>query len=259
MTALAAPRPTLSLETGANYWRTFPVLAEAIIYPGAAVAITAAGYLVPASTSATLRSVGIAAPKRDQMDRDGVVDATGLASGDKSCEVQSCIALMVNGSTSITLADVGNDCYLSDDQTVVKTDGSVAGTAQVTRGDVAFNGTDLVGLAVDSLPELTVASDTSDDITVAKLRDAWNKSAEHFAAALATIDTSGAESWIILSFKDGGAATHTVAAVSPATADVVTITNTTARVAPIAATRSVAGKVWQVDARGVWVALGLPS
>ncbi len=101
---------------------------------------------------------------------------------------------------------------------------SATGTSQVTRGDVVFNGTDLVGLVVDALPTLSVASNTSDDQTAADLRDKWNASAQHSAVAVATIDTSGAESYIILTFRD--TASHTVTAFSPATADVTGITNT---------------------------------
>ncbi len=103
------------------------------------------------------------------------------------------------------------------------------GVAQVTRGDVVFNATDDVGLTVDSLPPLFVPSNTSDDQTAADLRDAWNASAQHFAVATATIDTSGSESYIILTFKDY--ATHTVVAYSPATADITGITNTTIAIA----------------------------
>ena len=106
---------------------------------------------------------------------------------------------------------------------------NATGTVQVTRGDVVFNGTDNVGLTVDSLPDLFVASDTSDDITVVALRNAWNASAQHFDVATATSDISGAPSYIILTFKDTAA--HTVVAYSPATADVTGITNTTAAVA----------------------------
>jgi len=103
------------------------------------------------------------------------------------------------------------------------------GASQVTRGDVVFSTTDPVGYAVDALPDLTVASDTSDDITATALRDAWNGSAQHAAVAVMTVDTSGAESYAILSFID--TAVHTVAAVSPATADIVGITNTATAVA----------------------------
>lgn len=249
MTALAAPRPTPSLETGANYWRNFPVLADAVIYPGALVAINASGFLTPGAPSTTLRCVGIAVPKREQMDRDGIVDATDLSSGDLTCEVQSCIALLANGSSSITVADVGNDCYLVDDQTVGRTNG---GTSQVSRGDFAFSGTDAVGLTVDGL-DIFVPSNTSDDQTVADFVAKWNAHPVAKTVATASSDISGAESWGILTFLD--TAVHTVVAYSPATADVTSITNTTAAVA---ATRIVAGKVWQVDARGVWVAIGLP-
>lgn len=247
MTALAAPRPTVSLETGANIWRTFPVAADAIIYPGAMVALDASGNLVPATTATTLLVVGLAAPKRQQMTPSrGYVDATGLAAAVMKCEVQSCIALMVNASTSITKAEIGDNCYAVDDQTVHKTNG---GTSQVIRGDVVFNGTDLVGLTVDGYT-VSVASDTSDDITLAALVAKWNADPVGKALATATGDTSGNESYIILSFLD--TASHTVVAYSPATADVTGITNTTANVA---ATRSVAGRIHDVDDRGVWVSL----
>jgi hypothetical protein len=103
------------------------------------------------------------------------------------------------------------------------------GASQVTRGDVTFNGTDAVGLVVDALPTLSVASNTSDDQTATDLRDKWNASAQHAAVATASIDLSGAESYIILTFLDQ--ATHTVAPYSPATADVTGITNTTAAAA----------------------------
>lgn len=243
MTALSANRATEFIGE-ARTWRTFPIVADAVIYAGALVGINTDGFLEPASADATLKIVGIACTEKD---------ATGLADGDIEVEVDARTCVLVNGSSSITANDVESLCYAVDDQTVHLSDGSSAGTAQVTRGDVTFNGTDLVGLAVDSLPDLTVPSNTSDDQTAADLRDKWNNSAQHFAAALATIDTSGAESWIILAFKDSGAAAHTVAAVSPATADVVTITNTTARVAPVAASRPVAGRIHQVSSRGVYV------
>ena len=100
------------------------------------------------------------------------------------------------------------------------------GTAQVTRGDVVYNGTDNVGLVVDGLAPLFVASNTSDDQTATDLRNAWNANPAYLAIATASIDLSGTPSYIILTFKD--TATHTVTAYSPATADVVSITNTTA-------------------------------
>ena len=107
------------------------------------------------------------------------------------------------------------------------------GTPQVTRGDVVFNGTDLVGLAIDGGTPLAVASNTSDDQTATDLMNAWNANAAYAAIATASIDLSGTPSYIILTFLDN--AVHTVAAYSPATADVTGITNTTAAVAATAA------------------------
>lgn len=109
---------------------------------------------------------------------------------------------------------------------------AATGTAQVTRGDVVFNGTDAVGLTVDGYT-VSVASNTSDDQTATDLVAKWNADATAFAKAIATLDISGTESYIILTFKD--TATHTVVAYSPATADVVSITNTTTAVAAQAA------------------------
>lgn len=103
-----------------------------------------------------------------------------------------------------------------------------AGVSQVTRGDVVFSTTDAVGLDVDDLSTLSVASDTSDDITVAALAAAWNSSPEHWAEAVATTDISGSPSYIILTFRDFD--DHTVVAYSPATADITGLTNTTAAV-----------------------------
>lgn len=249
MTALASPRPTVSLETGMNVWRTFKVAADAIIYPGALVAINASGYLVPASADSTLRVVGVAAPRRHQMTAlRGYVDATGQDNGDLECEVQGpLIALMVNSGSSLTIADVGNDCYAVDDQTVSKTNG---GTSQVTRGDVVFNGTDLVGVTVDGLT-IAVPSNGSEDQTATDLANKWNAHVVAKSLATASVDTSGAESYFILTFKDTVA--HDVVPYSPATADVTGITNTTAAVA---GSRPRAGKVHLVDSQGVWVDIG---
>lgn len=128
--------------------------------------------------------------------------------------------------------------------------------SQVTRGDVVFNSTDAVGLAVDSLPDLTVASNTSDDQTATDLRDAWNASAQHAAVATASIDTSGAESYIILTFLDDQE--HTVTAVSPATADITGITNTTEAVeaqAILIPTAEFVGDSYTDPASGLLVAI----
>lgn len=252
MTALSAPRPTPSLETGLNVWQTFDVAADAVIYPGAVVAINASGYLVTASADLALHVVGIAVPDNEQLNKISIaagaqkayIDATGLSNGDVKCKVQrKVLALMANGSSGITIANIGSDCYLGDDQTVYRTNG----TAQVTRGDVEYNGTDNVGYTVDGIT-VYVPSNTSDDQTATDLRDKWNSHAVAKDLAAASIDLAGATSYCILAFKDS--VPHAVTSYSPATADITSITNTTAAVA---GTRPRAGKIHNVETRGVWV------
>lgn len=234
MTALTKARTVKSIP-GLIF--AYPVLANAVIYQGAIVVITSAGWAKPGVTGLGLTTVGVA--------REGV-NNTGGSSGDVLVEVDERIVDMANsaGADEIAAGDVGKVCYLVDDQTVAKTDG---GTAQVTRGDVVFNGTDPVGLTVDGYT-VSVASVTSDDLTATALRDKWNADPVAKKLATATIDLSGAESYIILGFLDS--AVHTVDPYSPATADVTGLTNTSGAVA---ATRSRAGYVRKLDGTRVYV------
>lgn len=104
--------------------------------------------------------------------------------------------------------------------------GSADSLGQITRGDVVFNGTDDVGLYIDGF-RVFVPSNTSDDQTATDLRDEILLLAANIPGTpVASIDISGAESWIILTFAD--TLVHTVTSYSPATADVTTITNTQA-------------------------------
>ncbi len=102
---------------------------------------------------------------------------------------------------------------------------STGAVSQVTQGDVEYNGTDQVGLTVDDLDPLAVASDTSDDTTATALAAAWNASPAHRAVAVAAADLAGSTSLIVLTFLDDQE--HTVEAYSPATATVSSIENTT--------------------------------
>lgn len=106
--------------------------------------------------------------------------------------------------------------------------GALRGTndnlGQVTRGDVEYNGTDDVGLYIDGYLAY-VPSNTSDDQTATDLRDEIIARVALIPGnPVATVDLSGAESYIILTFADTAA--HTVTSYSPATADVTSITNT---------------------------------
>jgi hypothetical protein len=243
MTALAAPRPTPTLETGKTVWRTFPVAADVIIYPGAQVALNGAGNLVPATSSAALTVVGIAVPKRQQMKRfAGYVDSTGLAAAALECEVQSCIALMKNSASTdlITKAEVGDDCYMVDDQTVAKTDG---GVAQVTVFTVVYDAGAATGLTFTGVSLVTVTAATSATATALALSNKLNDNGSF--ALLYTAVPSGAD--ITVTKKTSGTFTGTKT-VSGA-ADITQVTNP----AGVAPTRSRAGKVHDIDTRGVWV------
>jgi len=101
-----------------------PVAAGVRIFAGALVAISAAGHAVPGATSTTLKCVGSSLE---------LADNQGGAAGALRVLVDKRPARFANSAAAdaITLADVGADCYMVDDQTVAKTHGgntrSVAG------------------------------------------------------------------------------------------------------------------------------------
>lgn len=95
----------------------FPVAAGTKIYAGALVAMNSAGYATKGAVSTTLRGVGVAEEQ---------VDNSAGSNGDKRVKVRRGTFRFANSSSgdAITLADVGSDCYIVDDQTVAKTNGS---------------------------------------------------------------------------------------------------------------------------------------
>ncbi|MBE7419836.1 MAG: DUF2190 family protein [Ideonella sp.] len=121
MTALAADRATPSRD---GREMSFPVAAATKIYAGALVALNASGVLVPGAVSTTLKCVGVAQEQADN---------TAGGAGAIAARVRRGVWRMGNSSSAdlIALSDVGADCYIVDDQTVAKTNGtntrSVAG------------------------------------------------------------------------------------------------------------------------------------
>lgn len=94
-----------------------PVAAGARIFTDALVAINAAGLAVQGATSATLAGVGAAlAPADNTLGADGALRV----------RVDRRPARFANSAAAdaITLADVGKDCFIVDDQTVAKTNGT---------------------------------------------------------------------------------------------------------------------------------------
>ena len=114
MTALTQDRATLR-RPGEQIEP--PVGANARIYAGALVAINAAGFAVPGSTATGLIGAGVAEQRADN---------TGAAAGAIRVRLNRLPHCFGNSDSAdaITLADVGSDCYIVDDQTVAKTNGS---------------------------------------------------------------------------------------------------------------------------------------
>lgn len=132
--ALSKDRDTKEVE-GAQ--RTLPVAAAKTIYAGSLVARDAAGRATPGAAATTIRGIGRAR---------ALADNAGGGAGAISVEVERGIFYFKNSAAgdAITNADIGSDCYIVDDETVAKTDGT--GTRSVA-GKVYFVDADL-GVAV---------------------------------------------------------------------------------------------------------------
>ncbi len=119
--ALAADRDT-SMRAGDSI--NIGVAAAKKIYEGALVARDANGYATPGATATTLVGIGRAEEQ---------VDNSAGANGAKTVTVRKGIFKFGNSAAAdaITDAVIGTNCYIVDDQTVAKTDGtatrSVAG------------------------------------------------------------------------------------------------------------------------------------
>ena len=94
-----------------------PVAAAAVIGAGKIVVANATGYAAPGSTATTLTYLGRA---------DEAVDNTGGADGDINILVRRKKAFKFkNEATDLVVqADLGKTCYIVDDETVAKTDGT---------------------------------------------------------------------------------------------------------------------------------------
>jgi hypothetical protein len=95
----------------------FPVAASVNIYAGALVALTSAGYATKGQTATGLKGVGVA---------QAPADNTAGADGAIGVKVRRGCFRFANSTAADALgvADVGNDCYMVDDQTVAKTSAS---------------------------------------------------------------------------------------------------------------------------------------
>jgi hypothetical protein len=123
MTALTANRNTPQRATGDRF--ADPVKASSLIYGGALVVLDSSGWAVKASTATGLVVRGVAIAEADN---------SAGANGTINVETERGVFRFANSASTdaITRAEIGDACYIVDDQTVAKTDGSstrsVAGT-----------------------------------------------------------------------------------------------------------------------------------
>lgn len=121
MAALTTDRNTVRRD---GEQLSLPVAAAKKIFAGSLVARDSSGNATPGATATTLLGVGRA---------EEYVDNSAGAAGDKSVTVRKGTYKFANSASGdlIARADIGSDCYIVDDQTVAKTNGtstrSVAG------------------------------------------------------------------------------------------------------------------------------------
>ena len=114
--------------------RSFPIAASTKLLAGTMVALNSSGLLVNPSAATTLKSVGVVQATYD--------NSAGLA-GAMRAEVYSGVWGPFDNSASadaIALADVGADCWLVDNQTVAKTDGTASRSVAGRISDVTAEG-----------------------------------------------------------------------------------------------------------------------
>jgi len=111
---------------------SYPVAAGETGFAGAITCVTSAGFAAPGTTSTTLKTVGVAQATADNNPGlDGAIQV----------EVRRGVFRFDNSAAAdlIALADVNADCYIVDDETVAKTNGtatrSIAGKVRDVDAD----------------------------------------------------------------------------------------------------------------------------
>jgi len=121
MAALTAERDT-PRRSGKDM--VLPAAASKKFYAGGIGARDASGNATPGATATTILGMGRI---------KNTVDNSAGSAGDQNVEIEKGVFRFGNSTAGdlITRADIGNDCYIVDDQTVAKTNGtntrSVAG------------------------------------------------------------------------------------------------------------------------------------
>lgn len=94
-----------------------PVLAATLIYQGSIACLNAAGWAVPGATATTLTAAGRAEARADN---------SAGGNGAINVKIRPGVFRFDNSAAAdeITRAEIGDDCFVVDDQTVAKTDGA---------------------------------------------------------------------------------------------------------------------------------------
>lgn len=94
-----------------------PLAAATVMHAGSIFCINAAGYGTPGATATTLKAVGVTQARADN---------SGGSAGAVSGTYRKGVFRFKNSASGdlIALADVNADCYVVDDETVAKTNGS---------------------------------------------------------------------------------------------------------------------------------------
>jgi hypothetical protein len=133
--ALSAERGTPSRD-GKTYSRG--VAAGVKIFQGGLTCLSATGYATPGAVATTLVADGMAL---------ATVDNSDGAAGAVTIEIEKGVFRFKNSAAAdaITRAEIGDDCYIVDDETVAKTDG---GTTRSKAGEIVDVGAQGVWVAL---------------------------------------------------------------------------------------------------------------
>lgn len=114
MTALTADRATP--RQADKQMHDYPMKAATRAYAGS-IAVLSGGWAAPGTTATGLVAVGVF---------DKAADNSAGANGDINGRIRSGVYRFNNSASAdlIAMSDVGSDCYIVDDNTVAKTNGS---------------------------------------------------------------------------------------------------------------------------------------
>lgn len=127
--ALSAARNTPHRKRGVQ---NHPIKAATTVYGGGLTCLDASGWAVPGSVATTLKCIGRA--------EETVVNSG--ANGDKTVDIRQGVFQFKNSAAGdlIARADIGATCYIVDDETVAKTNGTNTRSAAGTIRDVDAQG-----------------------------------------------------------------------------------------------------------------------